>query len=74
MLILVNTKTNGEKMLVNKEEFLNKPEIYSLLTKLEDAKKNNDEFCVSILLTRLENKGITFEEKPLTHWWDVLVV
>lgn len=46
--------------LTNKEEFISKTEVYQLLSELEEAAQNKDGFRVSILLTRLKQRDITF--------------
>lgn len=47
-----------ETILLNKENFKENKEIYKLLTLLENAHRNNDDFAASVLLTRLELKNI----------------
>ena len=46
------------QLFTNKEDFKNNEQVYKLLTALETAHKNKDEFSASILLTRLANIGI----------------
>jgi hypothetical protein len=42
----------------NKEQFEDDFEIYSILTKLEKAHKEQDELAAAILLTKLKQKNI----------------
>lgn len=49
-------------MIENKLEYKGKPEIFFILEQLEKAITNQDKFGVSILTTRLANKGLQLRE------------
>jgi hypothetical protein len=41
-------------MIVNKDNYKDRPELYLILVSLEKAIENNDDFSIACLLTRLE--------------------
>ena len=41
-------------MIVNKNKYIDRPEIYLILTSLEKAIENSDDFSIACLVTRLE--------------------
>ena len=47
--------------LTNKEEFITDTKLYKMLTDLEQAVRDGDDFAVSIMLTKLKQRKITFE-------------
>ena len=47
--------------LINKDNFKNNEEVYKMLIDLEQAIEDNEKITISFIVTKLSQKGITFE-------------
>ena len=48
-------------MILNKKDFIARPKIYTLLTKLEESIEEKNELSISIVVTQLKQLGFYFK-------------